>query len=453
MKNCKLKNYRLAIGIPVIIMTALSLICGCSNDLSPINTGNCYPPDFTKKSSFDSYFPDSGGIGTQIVLKGTNLGTDTTYLKVTVNNKEARIVGIKNDIIYAVVPARADTGLVRLYVRKGDNIEEFESNKKFLYKFKRNVTTLFGKDGENGRIDGNYSDTRLQRTWFLLADKDDVLFFIDEGRGQNQNGALRKAQEDLVETLVQCSSGPFQSPTTLAFSPKEDTLYIANTSDGDVQTDANILYCTREAGFVNVKVLSYFKDSKTQAIAVHPHTGELFFSNKVNGSVYKYTGKGEKPYEPLFKLENGNDIEMRMLFSPDGKTLYIVARNRHCIYKVDYNEITHQFGTPLLWAGLWGEAGYANGIGTGARFDTPGQPALDKDNNLYVPDRSNNCIRKISPEGEVSLYAGKAKEEGYKDGTPDKARFRRPDAVVFLSDNALYVADNENCCVRRIVVE
>lgn len=61
--------------------------------------------------------------------------------------------------------------------------------------------------------------------WFALADKDGALFFIDEGRGQNKNGALRRAQEGWVETLVQNSSGPFQSPTCLAFNPSR-TLFI-----------------------------------------------------------------------------------------------------------------------------------------------------------------------------------------------------------------------------------
>lgn len=453
MKNSKLKNLRLGIGIPFVLIIALSIICSCDNELAPMNTGTSTPPDFTKESTFESYFPDSGGVGTQIILKGTNLGTDTNYLRVTVNNKKAKIVGITNDIIYAVVPARADTGLVRLYVGQGENVEEFASEKKFLYKFKRNVTTLFGKDQENGRIDGDYVEARVQRPWFLLVDKEDALFFIDEGRGQSQNGAMRKAKEGLVETLVQCSSGPFQSPTTLAFSPKEDTIYIANQSDNEVNTEANVLYATREAGFVNVKVLTYFKEAKTQSVVVHPHTGEVFFNSRTDGFIYRYTNKGETPYESLFKINNAKDTEMRMLFSTDGTTLYLVVRNRHCIYKVDYNEFTHQFGTPVLWAGLWGESGYANGIGAGAKFNNPGQPALDKDNNLYIPDKDNNCIRKITPLGEVSLYAGKPNEEGYKDGTPDKARFRHPEAAAFLKDNALYVTDRDNHCIRRIVVE
>ena len=172
-------------------------------------------------------------------------------LKVTVNNKEAAIVGMDDEVIYAIVPARADTGYVRLFIGKDENIEEYASETKFRYQFKRNVTTMVGQHGMKGREDGSYAASKLQRTWFLLTDKDGSVFFIDEGRGQTQNGALRRARNGEVETLVQCSSGPFQSPTCLAFSPAQDTLYISQysyTDESNTKTDFNIIYVTREGG-------------------------------------------------------------------------------------------------------------------------------------------------------------------------------------------------------------
>lgn len=461
MKFNRKTSLRLGISIPLFLIVALSIISGCNNsDLPPIiSSVQSTPPDFSKPIILESFSPDSGGVGTQLVLKGQNFGTDSNYLYVTVNDKKAKIVGVKNDYIYAVVPARADTGYVRLYVGQGDNVEEYALDKPFRYKFKRNVTTLAGKDQENGRIDGDYGEARLQRPWFLLADKDDAMYFVDEGRGTDKNGALRRAREDLIETLVQCSAGPFQSPTCLAFSKNEDTLYITNKSSHEVTTDVNILYCTRAGGFVDTKPFVYMKGAQTQGIAVNPKTGEVFFDSQTDGYIYRYTGTGktatqeDTPYEQLFRISGSSNVEMRMLFSQDGSTLYVVIRNRHCIYKINYDTETRTFGVPEMFAGLWGESGYANGVGTGARFNWPGQPALDEDGNLYVPDKSNHCIRKITPQGEVSLYAGKGTEAGYKDGTPDRARFRDPEAVVFLSDGAMYVADRNNHCIRRVVVE
>lgn len=86
---------------------------------------------------------------------------------------------------------------------------------------------MVGQHGEKGREDGSYATSKLQRTWFLLTDKDGSVFFIDEGRGQTQNGALRRARNGEVETLVQCSSGPFQSPTCLLLPCPRHSLYFS----------------------------------------------------------------------------------------------------------------------------------------------------------------------------------------------------------------------------------
>lgn len=111
----------------------------------------------------------------------------------------------------------------------------------------------------------------------MLTDKDGSVFFIDEGRGQTQNGALRRARNGEVETLVQCSSGPFQSPTCLAFSPAQDTLYISQysyTDESNTKTDFNIIYVTREGGFVDVRGLCRAKKVGTTGLAVHPKQGK-----------------------------------------------------------------------------------------------------------------------------------------------------------------------------------
>ena len=71
---------------------------------------------------------------------------------------------------------------------------------------------------------------------------------------------------------------------------------------------------------------------------------------------------------------------------------------------------------PKMLAGEWDVPGYASGKGPAARFDNPGQPILDEDGNLIVPDKFNHCIRKITPDGDVTLYAGLPKQWGFGDG-------------------------------------
>mgnify|MGYP000010369853 FL=1 len=452
MKSNLFMKRKLEIGLSLLIGT--SVFGGCNNDLAPIRQSQTFPPNLNAPTVFESFSPDSGGVKTQLIIRGQNFGTDTAYLKVTVNNKRAAIVGVADDVIYAIVPARADTGYVRLFVGKDDNVEEYASQTKFIYQFKRNVTTLMGRQGQSGRDDGPYAECKLQRPWFALADKDGALFFIDEGRGQNKNGALRRAQEGWVETLVQNSSGPFQSPTCLAFNPKQDTLYISNMSYGsDIKTSFNILYVTREGGFMDVKGLCKFEKAETQGLAVHPQTGEIFFCNKSGGYIYRFNGPDYEDYEPLFQINRADKIDTRMVFNPEGTALFVVVCNRHCIYKVPYNALNHTFGEPELFAGGWDESGYVNGSGVTARFDNPRQPAFDQDGNMFVPEYGRHTIRKITPTGEVSLYAGLPGQAGFTDGLPEKARFNKPECVTVYLDNSLYVADRDNHLIRRVTVE
>lgn len=454
MKLESLKKHKLEIGLTFMI--GMSAFWGCDNALAPMQSGQSLPPNLDVESTFESFSPDSGGVGTQLIIRGRNFGTDPSYLKVTVNNKLAPIVGVVDSIIYAIVPARADTGYVRLFVGKDDNIEEYASQSRFRYQFKRNVTTIVGQHGMNGREDGGYATSKLQRTWFLLTDKDGTVFFIDEGRGQTQNGALRRARNGEVETLVQCSSGPFQSPTCLALSPKQDTLYISQycyTDESNTKTDFNILYVTREGGFVDIRGLCRLKKAGTTGLAVHPKTGEVFFQNKGTGYVYRFNRNGYEDVTPLFKINNATEIETRMTFNAEGTILYVAVCNRHCIYKVPYDANTYTFGVPALFVGAWDESGYINGTGATVRLNKPEQMAFDEDGNMFVPERNNHIIRKITPAGSASLYAGRPEQSGFGDGLPEEAKFNQPECVTVYPDNSIYVADRDNHVIRRVTVE
>jgi sugar lactone lactonase YvrE len=91
-----------------------------------------------------------------------------------------------------------------------------------------------------------------------------------------------------------------------------------------------------------------------------------------------------------------------------------------------------------------------DGIGTEARFNNPGGIVIDKSGNLYVADSNNSTIRKITPFGIVSTFAGKAGATGFNDGQGGEARFDHPSAVAIDRDDNLYVADSLNDLIRKI---
>lgn len=93
--------------------------------------------------------------------------------------------------------------------------------------------------------------------------------------------------------------------------------------------------------------------------------------------------------------------------------------------------------------------GYADGSGTAAQFWYPHGICTDAQNNIYVADMGNQRIRKITPAGQVSTFAG-ISPEGYVDGNAGSARFFGPEDVCSDAQGNIYVADANNYKVRKI---
>ena len=93
--------------------------------------------------------------------------------------------------------------------------------------------------------------------------------------------------------------------------------------------------------------------------------------------------------------------------------------------------------------------GSANGTGTAASFHTPIGIAIDASNNLYVTDELNNLIRKITPAGVVTTFAGSG-AAGETDGTGTSATFNRPIGIAVDPNGNVYVADYGGNTIRKI---
>ena len=101
-------------------------------------------------------------------------------------------------------------------------------------------------------------------------------------------------------------------------------------------------------------------------------------------------------------------------------------------------------------AGVLGTPGYNDGPALSARFSNPHSIASDGAGNIYVADRYNHTIRKISADGIVSTVAGKAKEIGDTDGQGIQARFNEPWGICATVEGELFVADTKNNKIRKI---
>ena len=107
-------------------------------------------------------------------------------------------------------------------------------------------------------------------------------------------------------------------------------------------------------------------------------------------------------------------------------------------------------GVVTTLAGTAGVTGAANGTGAAASFNGPQGVATDGAGNIYVADAINGIIRKITPAGAVTTLAGTAGVSGSADGTGAAASFLFPQGLATDSVGDVYVADRGNNTIRKV---
>lgn len=107
-------------------------------------------------------------------------------------------------------------------------------------------------------------------------------------------------------------------------------------------------------------------------------------------------------------------------------------------------------GVVTTFAGL-AKVGSADAVGNQAQFSSPRGIAVDNTRRLlYVADGINYTIRKIKPNTAVKTIAGMVGAKGSQDGTRDEARFYFPQVLTVGPDGNVFVADTLNGLVRKV---
>lgn len=177
-------------------------------------------------------------------------------------------------------------------------------------------------------------------------------------------------------------------------------------------------------------------------------TGKLALTIAATPYVATLVGGGQAPNNGTYLEGQGTaavfDQPDSLLGLPDGSWLVSDSGN-NCVRKVS------PLGATSLFAGTpGGTGGYADGASGTARLSDPTGLALLPDGRVLVSDTGNHCLRAIAPDGTVSTFAGKAGSAGFADGAAADARFDGPMGLAVDASGTVYVADARNDLIRRI---
>jgi len=123
--------------------------------------------------------------------------------------------------------------------------------------------------------------------------------------------------------------------------------------------------------------------------------------------------------------------------------LYVAALTSHAICKVTPG------GAISVFAGT-GTAGFSGdgGAATSAQLNYPNHVTFDGNGNLYIADSSNQRIRKVTPAGTISTFAGGG--FGGDGSAATSASLNFPSGLAFDGSGNLYFADTTGHRIRKI---
>lgn len=145
-----------------------------------------------------------------------------------------------------------------------------------------------------------------------------------------------------------------------------------------------------------------------------------------------------------------------LVLSDDERYLYVAERDNNVVRVIDL-----MMGIVGTYAGVvivgQGKGAYQDGPAATAKFNGPSQVDVDGARNLFLADRFNHIIRKITPSGDpmkasmVQTYAGTPMENGRRSGPADKAKFYEPWGLSIDRNSGLvFVGDTGNSRVAVI---
>ncbi|MDR2563098.1 MAG: IPT/TIG domain-containing protein [Prevotellaceae bacterium] len=437
VKILKISNLFLAVAAITVV---LAYSCKNEDDKSSNK-----PYDPSRPVVLDSFYPDSGGMATKIIMTGSNFGNDASAIKVYFNQKRAAIVSSNGTQLFVITPKQpGDTCTISVVVGNDSVI----SDHKFRYRTSVTVTTVVGQKGTGEFKAGTLAEATFDKPRFLCVDAEDNLFLAHWDNPKNI--VIINQRKNYVAELVNAgdrANVPAPDASGKVILVPLDGGYNYYGFDPDAQWAAKRLTMLRPTTEeVTAGKLDYTINWK-HGFATNEIDG-LIYTRAYDGQLIRFnpiTRAGERVTSDILMP----DTDSYLLFHPDDKNiLYLTYPAKHVVYT--YNLDT---GEHLRYAGSLNVSGWRDGDRLDAELNSPRQIVFDEERAIVIADEGNHCIRKITPDGIVTTVIGMGGKSGYQDGNPDDALFNRPTGIAIDSDYNIYIADSENNCIRKLAIE
>lgn len=505
-KSIIIKTLKRGIGL----LGALGLVLAvnsCSDD-DKLDTGAAYDP--SQAVVITRFMPEEAGYQDQIIIYGSNFGNNKENVSLKIGGKEAVVVSVMNDKLYAFVPSGAFSGEIELTVSGDDgaNPRTIVSDKKITYVRKKVVGTLVGYQNEQddqGEIWGSFDIAAgFNAEGCLKFDplNPDLLYIVYD-RGDGFVAQLDLANRTATKLL---DANRFQNQRLRNIDFTLDGKYmLVSTDRADNSNHSTSVWVVERAGngtFSGRTPQVLYGYKQCNGVAVHPVNGEIYFNSYENGSLFRgefedyleamanpipdlnnpgttFTWTGfiddahYTTFRELYRIQDPS-YEFQITIHPTGDYAYITIVNRNVIMRTDYDWNKKEFTTPYVIAGLnsnLNDGSWEDAVGTNARIHRPYQgvfvynPEYESQGkedlyDFYFCDCLNFCVRYITPDGLVRTFAGRAPStNGNIWGTEDgdlrqQARFRDVTGLAYdQASDIFYVLDHNNRRVRTISLE
>ena len=189
-----------------------------------------------------------------------------------------------------------------------------------------------------------------------------------------------------------------------------------------------------------------------RAVTIDDRTGDVFLVDSGHHAIARLEPGGHlsvlagRP-RPGFRDGSAQRAQFNdpsgIAFDRVDRVLYVADRQNHAVRRVSLD------GTTVTVAG--GQRGFLDGSGTAAQFNYPTGIAVTADGReLYVADTGNNAIRVIRIRDRfVTTLAGDG-FRGSTDGNATMARFADPEGIATTEEGTVLVADTGNHRVRVV---